>query len=57
MRARRSRRKLGSALASTFASRTFRGPVWQTVQAAKTRFDSKNVLTPGHQQSCRPQDG
>jgi len=24
------------------------GPVWQTVQAAKTKFDPKNVLTPGH---------
>jgi hypothetical protein len=23
----------------------------------KTRFDSNNGLTPGHQQSCRPQDG
>lgn len=24
------------------------GPAWQTVQAAKTKFDPKNVLTPGH---------
>jgi FAD/FMN-containing dehydrogenase len=24
------------------------GPVWQAVQAAKTKFDPKNVLTPGH---------
>jgi cytokinin dehydrogenase len=24
------------------------GPTWQTVQAAKTKFDPKNVLTPGH---------
>jgi cytokinin dehydrogenase len=24
------------------------GPAWQIVQAAKTKFDSKNVLTPGH---------
>jgi hypothetical protein len=24
------------------------GPVWQTVQAAKAKFDPKNVLTPGH---------
>jgi FAD/FMN-containing dehydrogenase len=25
-----------------------RGPAWQTVQAAKTKFDPKNVLTPVH---------
>ena len=24
------------------------GPAWQTVQAAKTKYDPKNVLTPGH---------
>lgn len=24
------------------------GPVWQSVQAAKTKYDPKNVLTPGH---------
>ena len=24
------------------------GPAWQIVQAAKTKFDPKNVLTPGH---------
>ena len=24
------------------------GPTWQSVQAAKTKFDPKNVLTPGH---------
>ena len=24
------------------------GPAWQAVQAAKTKFDPKNVLTPGH---------
>jgi cytokinin dehydrogenase len=24
------------------------GPVWQTVEAAKVKFDPKNVLTPGH---------
>jgi cytokinin dehydrogenase len=24
------------------------GPAWQTVQAAKTKFDPKNMLTPGH---------
>jgi FAD/FMN-containing dehydrogenase len=24
------------------------GPAWGLVQAAKTRFDPKNVLTPGH---------
>jgi FAD/FMN-containing dehydrogenase len=24
------------------------GSVWQTVQAAKVKFDPKNVLTPGH---------
>jgi hypothetical protein len=24
------------------------GPAWQVVQAAKTKFDPKNVLTPGH---------
>jgi FAD/FMN-containing dehydrogenase len=24
------------------------GPAWQNVQAAKTKFDPKNVLTPGH---------
>jgi cytokinin dehydrogenase len=24
------------------------GPVWQIVQAAKTKFDPRNVLTPGH---------
>jgi len=24
------------------------GPAWQMVQAAKTKFDPNNVLTPGH---------
>ena len=24
------------------------GPVWPTVQAAKKKYDPKNVLTPGH---------
>jgi FAD/FMN-containing dehydrogenase len=24
------------------------GPAWQIVQTAKTRFDPKNVLIPGH---------
>jgi FAD/FMN-containing dehydrogenase len=24
------------------------GPAWQIVQAAKSKFDPKNVLTPGH---------
>jgi cytokinin dehydrogenase len=24
------------------------GPAWQTVQAAKSKYDPKSVLTPGH---------
>ena len=31
-----------------FGWNLFGGPDWPIVEAAKTKFDPKNVLTPGH---------